>query len=230
MLSVVGCATQPISNEVASHLKRVGVISMAAREFEREYVGFMVFGNENETKDITAWGIDKAYEDQIAAALERITESRAIRVPYSVTDFSHVNDLNGPIDHPLFWDPNWDSIRTVAKAYCDANSLDAIIFATRERSGDFIGGTNQRVDGAGIYARQKIAKLHLVSRLTVFDCSSAKPLLLRRVSPLKDIPHDLAVKPIPQWTAQDEDLVRQGLIDLPGGAWENSLRTIFPQR
>ncbi len=228
-IGLAACATHPLDPEVASRLKRLGVISMAAPEFDRVYVAVVVFGSQTETRDITSWGVDKAYEDQIAAAAETVTKATIVRAPYLIADFIHVNDLNGPVDYPLFWDPNWDKVRATAKTYCDANSLDAIIFATRQRNTDFIGGSDQRLDGAGVYARTNVAKLYLGTRLTLFDCSTGKPLLLRRATPTKDIPRELAVNPIPQWTTQDETTLRQELIGLPASAWTDMLRDMFAQ-
>jgi len=109
VLGVAGCATHSISPEQAARFKRVGVISLAAYEFDRQYVGVMVFGNEREVKDISAWDVDAAYEEQIAVAVESISSAKAVRAPYAKAEFAHLNDLSGPVDHPLFWDPKLGS-------------------------------------------------------------------------------------------------------------------------
>jgi hypothetical protein len=226
-LGLTACATHTLDPEAAARVKRLGVISMAALEFDQVYVAVVVFGNQTQTRDIASWGVDRAYEDQIAAAAESATKATVVRAPYLIQDFAHVNDLNGLVDYPLFWDPNWDKVRSAAQTYCGANQLDAILFATRQRSTDFIGGSNQRVDGAGMYARTNVAKLYLVTRLTLFDCASGQPLLLRQASRTQDIPRELATKPMAQWTAQDEERLRQDLIALPAGAWADMLRDMF---
>jgi len=130
-------------------------------------------------------------------------------------------------------------VHAIAKAHCEANTLDAIIFVTRERGVDFIGGSNQRVDGAGIYSRGRINKLYLLARMDLFDCGIAKPLILRhlfvssgtrseRKRPTLDLPENLARKPVSQWTAEDEERLRKELIALPDRGWPESLKDFFP--
>jgi hypothetical protein len=229
LFGLAGCATT-IEPQTASSIRRIGVISIAATDFQRIYVGFMVFGNEGESKDIREWDVDRAYEDQMATALEAVTKATVVRAPYSKWEMVHLNDLNGPMDHPMFWDPNWDAVREANKKYCEENNLDAILFATRVRAGDFIGGTNQRVDGVGIYARSNVAKLYMSARITIFDCRAAKPLILRGFSATSGISKDLATKPIAEWTPEEADQIKNGLIALPGNNWMNGLKSMYGQK
>ncbi len=52
--------------------------------------------------------------------------------------------------------------------------------------------------------------------------------LPERQAPTKDILQELAMKPIAQWTAQDEDALRRELIGLPESEWTAELRSMFP--
>lgn len=246
---LVGCATAPksISPDVARRIKRIAPISAAADNFTRQYVGLTVFGNEREEKPIADWAIDRAYEEQLASEIQRTLGLTAIRAPYSVSEFAHVNDLNGPYYAPAFWGPNWDAIGPAARAYCSANSLDALLVVAKQTTGDFLAGTNQHLSGAGIYVRgpgDRISVMHLLSRIGLIDCVTGKPLAIRTLTqtqdlppragrpapPLLALPGAISRMPIPQWTKEMQEKIRSDLIALPRSAWTDTIKSMFPPR
>jgi hypothetical protein len=249
ILSLVGCATQqiPIGDDVASKIKRVAVVSITAKSFSRQYTGLTVFGNEKEEIDISDWKIDAQYEEQIRYQLRNEFGLDLVVAPYSELEFSHVNDLNGPWDAPAFWGPNWGAIELTTKNYCNSNSLDAVLVLAKGKTSDFISGSNQSFGGAGIYARGpmgKTAVLHLISKVALLDCATAKPLAIRplaakqnglygeviRSSPLLPINFDESRAPIQQWSPELKQRIRSNLANLPNPAIAETLKSIFPAK
>ena len=248
-LGIVGCATPParVSPEVAARIKRIAPISVTADNFTRQYVGLMVFGNEREEKPISDWTVDSAYEQQIASAIERTPGMVAIRAPYSAPDFAHVNDLNGPWSAPAFWGPNWDAIGTAARAYCSAHSLDALLVVAKQTSGELLGGTKQNLSGTGIYVRgpgERVSVMHLLARVGLIDCVTGKALVIRTLArtqetspgavrqamPIMTLPGEISRTPIPQWSKEMQEEIRTDLIALPGNAWAETLKSMFPSK
>lgn len=249
VLSLFGCATQqiPIANDVASKINRVAVVSMTAKSFSRQYTGLTVFGNEKEETDISDWKIDAQYEAQVADRLKQDYRLDVVTAPYSEPEFLHVNDLNGPWDAPAFWGPNWEAIETATKNYCTSNSLDAVIVLAKAKTGDFISGTNQFFGGAGIYSRGpmgKTAVVHLISKMALLDCATAKPLAIRhlaskqnglpgeilRSSPTLPLSFEESRIPMRQWSPEQKRRVESSLLSLPRTAIAETLKSMFPTR
>jgi hypothetical protein len=212
---------------------------MTAREFTKKHVGITVFGNTRDSIDSSSWGIDKKYEKDVASILQNKFGITVINAAYSDSDFAHVNDLTGPWDAPAYWGPNWDAIETAARSYCSANSLDALLVLARGNSEDFIGRTNQYLRGAGIYSRGSISTMHLVSEVALIDCTTGKPIALRRLRrnqedwrsvPLLDFPKEVSSIPYQNWSSQDLQEVQRSLASLPSSAWEPSITSMFPSR
>lgn len=245
-LTVAGCATSPvtITQETASRIHRVGVVSFAAKTFTRQYTGLTVFGNEKESKDISDWNVDKEYEAQIANETQRTLGLSVVIAPYSADEFSHVNDLNGPWEAPAYWGPNWDAIANATKTYCSTNSLDAVFVLAKSMTGDFLAGTNQYFGGTGIYVRgpgDGVSVIHLIAKLALLDCNTAKPIAIRivasnqgdmpgaivRSAPLASLPPEISRKPIPEWTEAQKQRLQAELVALPAQAWAATLNSMF---
>lgn len=243
VLALAGCATAPqtIAPEVAASLKRVAVVSVTGAEFTRKFVGFTVFGNELETKSITAWNLDKAYEAQLAAAAEKVFGATVVKAPYAVADFAPVNALKGTCDVPAYWGPHWDVIEAPVRDLCKAHQLDALLVAARQKSADPFAQTNQFITGAGIYAgRAASPALHLLSSVSLMDCRTGQPLVTQWLykgttgkfrdrlvtSPLTS---EVARAPLAEWTPEIENSLRQELLELPKDAWAVTLRLMLPR-
>lgn len=248
-VALVGCASPqaPISNETAAHIHRIAVISQTANVITRQYTGLTVFGNEKDEKDISNWNVDSEYESQITKEIEKGFGLTVIQAPYSASDFSRVNDLNGPWDAPAFWGPNWEAIEGAAKNYCTANSLDAIIIVAKAKSNDFLAGSNQYIGGLGIYSRGPgniVSALHLISKVALIDCSTSKPIAVRalaqnqndlpgaivRSAPVMTLPVEISRQPISKWTTEQQLQIHNDVVNLPRHTWETTLKSILPSR
>lgn len=208
---------------------------MVGNEFERQYVGFTVFGNELDKKDISQWGVDAAYEDQLAQAAQQIGLNVA-RLSYSAEAFAHVNDPTGPWSAPAYWRPNWAKIEEPARAYCSANSLDALLVVAKSHRKEF-GPSNQYMHGVGSFARGGSAMLHVLAVVGLIDCSTGELLaeeFLKRADwefpadwPVAPLPIDVAKTPITNWSPDMENQIRQAVIQLPTTAWQNTLKVLL---
>ena len=240
-----GCVTapKPIDAALAAKIKRTDVISVAGGEFSRRYTGLTVFNNEKETIGVPDWGLDKAYEAQLAEVIKAGRDIAVIQAPYKRELFAKANELNGG------WEGGyaWKDIESAVQAHCTANSLDALFVLTRSGSGDFLAGTNQSFNGVGMYARGGMGAtktyLHVVATLALLDCQTGKPIETRLVArkqeglpgeisrtiPYKQIAFTKPKKPISTWTESELDDVRKALIQLPSATWPTTVGSILPR-
>jgi len=242
-----GCATTPrtATPETTSNYRRIGIVSVTAQSFSRKHVGFTVFGNELENVNSSAWDIDAKYEEQISRLLSALGGFEVVRAPYSREEFLHINDLNGPWDAPAFRTPNWSAVEKTIKEYCSKNQLGAILAAFAVESPDFIGSSNQRIRGAGLYTRgvgeSTRGVLHLISGVALVDCQTARPVAIRglastqegfpgqilRASPMKQMPVELSRTPLNQLSDAQVVIIKEALIQLPENAWAPTVHAVF---
>lgn len=240
-----GCVTapKPIDAALAAKIKRTDVISVAAGEFNRRYTGLTVFNNDEETINVPDWGLDKAYEAQLAEVIKAGRDIAVVQAPYKRELFTKANELNGG------WEGGyaWKDIESAVQAHCAANSLDALFVLTRSWSGDFLAGTNQSFNGVGMYARGGLGPtrtyLHVVATLALLDCQTGKPIETRRVAsrqgglpgetsksiPYRQIPFNKSQEPISTWTESELDDLRKALLVLPGFTWPTTVNSILPR-
>jgi hypothetical protein len=242
----VGCASTPTATkEAISSYKRIGVVSVTAQVFTRQHVGLMVFGNELETIDTSSWDTDAKYEEQISKQLSGLGGFEIVRAPYSRKEFLHINDLNGPWDAPAFRTPNWGAVEKSIKDYCAKNQIGAILATFAVESPDFIGSTNQRIRGAGVYTRGSgdltRAVLYLISGVALVDCQTARPVAIRglsstqegfpgqilRASPTKPMPVEISRTPLSQLSETQLTMLKDAMIPLPENAWAPTIRSLF---
>lgn len=247
--SLIGCATSPppIKTEVATKINRVAVVSMTAKSFSRQYTGLTVFGNEKEEVDISDWKIDAKYEEYIRSQLKNNSELDVVAAPYAEEEFSRINDPKSAWQALKSNEPNFEAIESATKNYCTNNSLDAVFVVAKARSEDFIAGTNQFFGGAGIYSRgpiDKSANLHLISKVALIDCATAKPIAIRpltskqsgmygdiiRSSPLLSINFEESLIPMQQWSPDQKQRIQSDLSNLPNLALSETLKSILPSK
>ncbi len=228
LILLAGCATTRIASEKVSRFKKVGIISVAAHEFHRRYTGFTVFGNESETQDISSWMVDDEYEIQMQTALAKLGLFEAVVVPYNRAEFYPVYTVNGPWDAPNFR-KEWVNVEEQLKNFAQKHSLDAIVMIIWKDYDDFLAQTNQRLRGAGLYARgfgnaTSVSVIHLITSLAVIDGQTGKPIAT--VIPIftKKVPPGLARAPL---KSLDQTELRTLLVDLPKNNWEQRFREIF---
>jgi hypothetical protein len=108
-------------NRPAGSIKRFGVVSVVADKFVRSYVGFTAFTNKVAEIDVTAWGIDAAYADQLGKVAAGLLSAEYVAAPYSPDDCTKISQTN--------WRgaPNWSSIETASSpqfVHCLTNSVN----------------------------------------------------------------------------------------------------------
>jgi len=229
---LTGCATTRIAPEKMASIKKVGVISLVAHEFYRDYVGLTVFGNEHEKIDISSWKVDDEYESQIQNALAALGRFEVVRVSYDRKEFYPVYDVNGPWDAPAFRTPKWSAVESKFKRLADQNSLNALVVVISLLCEDFLGGSNQYFRGPGFYARgiggmTAVSAMHLVSGIAVIDGLTGKTMAIRVMKPIVKVPPELSRAKLGDIGEQRASQVRSMLIDLPKDRWEPIFKALF---
>lgn len=229
---LVGCANtvDRVPPDAAARLKKIGVVSVAANSFSRQYVGVTVFGNELEHKDIKEWGLNAIYEERLASAVEKAFGATAVRSSQPAADFSRLHDLNGPWPALAFFTPNWGAIEGATRTYCAATGVDAVLVAGRVKTGDVFGRTNQVVEGLGIYTRRSDYLLHLLAVVGLMDCKTAKPLATVQKISTRPLSQDIARLKFAEWTPEVEQQLRQSATTLGDAAWVEAVDQIAPAR
>jgi hypothetical protein len=243
---LTACQTvQPLPKETVDRLKRVGVVSQTADTLYKQYIGGIVFENTREPQDIRNWKLDEAYEEQLAAAVRTVLKAQPHVLAQYRSEFAEVNSLNGPWNAPAFWGPNFDKIAEVTRRACQEQSLDAVIVVARWQSEDFLGLTNQKIEGVGVYARSRTSMIHVLSKLAIMDCKSGKPLAIvplfktpernawgleKQRAPNAPMDDEAARKPYSSWSQAEKDNLRAQLSSLPKDAWTATLGELVPAK
>jgi hypothetical protein len=227
------CQNVPPTNAVRADFRRVGVVSVAARELTQREVGAQARDERLAVREITPWGVDAAYEDQLAAAVQSALGATAVRAPYPLADLVQLNDPATPYIQRGFAIDRADPISISLRGYCADNHLDALVVATRATDEDLLGGSYRPLIGAGLYAHGGSGFVHLSASLTLIDCEIGRPLERHRLAgaafasshgyPARVLPGELVHKDMAHWSADEEDRIRRALIELPRDAWAETL-------
>jgi hypothetical protein len=223
---LLSAAAQPSAIE-AGLVKRFGVVSVLADRFARSYVGFTAFNNKSEEIDVTSWGMDSAYADQLGKVAAELLRGQYVAAPYSYEDFSKINQFS--------WRgaPNWPAIEATVKTYCAANELD-ILLVISKNVGAMPGTTIARVP-MGIQGDKSGAFLRLSAAVSIYDCASGhmtETELLRFTPPghllwqvpQAEVSRDLISHPLSEMDGKTRDDIKVKLLTLPGPDWDQTLR------
>jgi len=225
LAALLSAPAEPATIAVGS-IKRFGVVSVVADKFTRSYIGFTAFTNKVEEIDVTSWGIDAAYADQLGKAAAGVLSAQYVAAPYSPDDFSKISQTN--------WRgaPNWSSIEAAVKTYCGANELDALLVISKDR-GTMPGTTIARVP-MGIQGGGYGGHLGLSAAINVYDCATGRmhqTELLRVAKPGQlvwfpqvEISRDLMTHPLSEMDDKARDETKSKLLSLPGPGWDQTLR------
>jgi hypothetical protein len=241
LLSACG-STQKLPSEAKAQAKRIGVVSQIGDSLNKQFVGLTVFGNERDFQDISQWGLDAVYEEQLAAAAKSVFNAEIVLLGNSRADFVKVNTLNGPYSAPIFWGPNFDAIAEITKITCLKNELDAILVVTKLTVQGVIDRTNQVTVGIGIQASRGTATAYIFSKIGYLDCKSEKILAssdLQNADTTKEsvyVPRrltfnlgsELGGSPFSTWTRVDKARVWEIFSSLPTAAWVPTLKEMLP--
>jgi hypothetical protein len=233
-IALAACSSPPTTTQVEANFHRVGVVSVAADELTQRRVGARERDDERKVRNIAPWGVDRAYEAQLAGAVQAALGAVPVVAPHPYPEFASLNDPSNPYVQPGFWAYRGDPTAAAVRAYCADNQLDAVVVATRSVDDDVLGGTYHPLDGAGVYAHGGSTLLHLSAALSLLDCATGRPLESHRVAsgnafaashgyPVRDLTAALMNRDMGQWTSDDEARLKQALIDLPADAWVQTL-------
>ena len=223
---LLSAAAKPSAIEAGS-VKRFGVVSVLADRFTRSYVGFTAFNNKSEEIDVTPWGIDSAYADQLGKVAAELLRGQYVAAPYSYDDFSKINlfSRRGA--------PNWAAIEVTVKTYCAANELDVLLVVSKN-VGTMPGTTIERIP-MGIQGDKSGAYLRLSAAVSVYDCATGHmrdtellrftpPGHLLWQVPQVEISRDLMSHPLSEMDDKTRDDIKTKLLTLPGPDWDQTLR------
>lgn len=246
-LVVAGCALLPehIDKATLAKLKRVAVVSLTADEFNRQYTGLTVFGNELEKDDISAWKVDDAYEARLRDILSTFGRFEVVRIPYDRKDLAAMDYIGGGMSSPAWPKPAWPVLQEKLKNLARTHSVDGLVVVLKRWTPDGLG-TNQRFGGTGAYARgygssTRISLLHVISWVVLLDGATGEPLVARILSnnpdsnasyfqhsaPLEPLRPEISRAKLSEWTPTVTNEVRDKLLKLPDQAWEPTLRSLL---
>src|SRR5688572_29892458 len=187
---LAACASSPpnqADRDTLARIKKVGVMSLAASTFHRQYTGFTAFNNEYENSDISAWKLDDDYEAQIESALARLNRFEAVRAPYDRKEFQAVY-VRKQYHAPGVQNAEWQGVEERLRTFAKANALDAVLVVVTRGSQDFLAGSNQYLRGGpGFYVRgagiggQNVSVLHFIADAVLVDGQTGKPIASRLV-------------------------------------------------
>jgi hypothetical protein len=233
LTALSACQTPPPDPALATHFKRVGVVSVTATALTVHAPGASSYDDSRSVKDISAWAVDRAYEEQLAVAVQSIAGATAVRGTAAPADLARMNDPSTPFVQPGFWSYPADPTAASIRAYCARNQMDALVVASASVDDDVLGGTYHPISGAGVYVQGGNHLLYLSTALTLIDCETGRPLVRGRVASGRSFAasHGYPVRDLAQapaagvaWSSQDEQHIQQALIALPAQAWADTLQ------
>lgn len=115
-----------------ANIHTVGVISRIGDVLTLKRVGLTIFSNSEEKLPIADWGIDKMVRDSVAtevASRFTVKDANADMAPYNETPEELIGDLSSRHD------------------------VDAYIVIVKSRAQDIARGSNQYLEGLGLYRR-----------------------------------------------------------------------------
>lgn len=175
---LAGCATEPSKVEQGnlSRIKNVGVVSVAGDPFHMVTVGLTAFHNRRSEAAVAEWRIDEEAENLVKSTLEKGGQYRVVRLQPDRAALSKAH-TGKPMD-PL----NFEVVGKELRPAIAGQPLDAIIVVARYPGEDAISGSNQRIEGVGLYARApltsavKILAPFASYGIWVVDGATLKPL------------------------------------------------------
>ncbi|HET7832900.1 MAG TPA: hypothetical protein VFK88_08065 [Gallionella sp.] len=182
---LTGCAsTTPIQDEERSKLKKVGIVSLIGEEFRFTKVGLTLFNNDEFSKNVSGWQLDKMV---VQSAVETLKNAEPPMRPVVL-----------PVDHSLLGKlyrqkgefgsyVNVNRIEDDLRALVKKHPVDALVLIHSEQVQDPIQGTCIYLYGSGLYYRslpfdEPYIKPYSFLRIVVLDGKTLKPLSQKLVN------------------------------------------------
>lgn len=178
VVALAGCATEPSKVEQGnlSRIKNVGVVSVAGDPFHMVHVGLTAFQNRRSEAAVADWRLDEEAENLVKSTLEKGGRYRVfpLQPDRAALRKAHTGKPMDPIDFEL--------VGKELRPALAAQPVDAIIVLARYPGEDAISGSNQRIEGVGLYARApltsdvKILAPYASYGIWIIDGATLKPL------------------------------------------------------
>ena len=157
--------------------KRIGVISILGDLLYDDRVGLTVFGNKLQRHDVSAWGLDDAWEGMIEAALPGAIDAEI--VPLTIdrallrAAYPTAEDEDGWLAQ--YRTPKFKRITGALQTIARDNRLDLIILLASDATD--LAGTNQYLESFGAYRSGKRgpAWFYIVAQLHLIDGAAGEP-------------------------------------------------------
>lgn len=238
MLALV-LAGRPALATQESALKRIGVVSMAGDTLFERRLGVVAFGNKWEETEISALGLDDAFEARIEEFLAGIGTYEV--VPITTDRAPLIATYNkGTIVN------NWRYLRfkKTAPIFAEiaaANDLDYVLVLGADAF-DVVEGV-MRIEGVGIYTSKRLggasAVYHLIGQLALIDGATGKPVekeYLRIGSrwtegfgafPVIAAPADLVGKAFADYSEEERAMLVAKLIEVGDRAFPRTISKVL---
>lgn len=165
LIALAGCDHTPrVAPERLASVRSVGIISAMPEEATVQIVGITAFGNSRQPVSIADWGINDRLTRELREHLDR---------RFAVREISYDRSNIIARSEPAFtFSPS--PLPALVAELAKANPADIYLVIARAAWEDPIGGSNQTVEGIGVYRRAQLVREARVAafafyRLTVFD-------------------------------------------------------------
>jgi hypothetical protein len=227
------------------HPLRLGVVSAVAGELLVVQGDVDIHGRVGrEVLPIADWGVDRAYERQMADALLTLPGVAAALPLPNPAEFAEVNQgfvpVWGKVSHGAL---NWYGIRNAVRTHWADASLDGIVIAVQGNASGLQFARGHALLGAGAWSstRDGVSKVHVIARLALISCRTAAPVAIGWLSrdkpdwvtapsqglPLEDLPAGRFDTSMVNWPAERFGELRSRLADLPAPAWRLALDSLL---
>lgn len=230
--------------EKFSHLKRLGVVSLVGQTLHRVYVGLTVFTNELESEPIVEWQLDSHYERQIVEAGTGVGFELVVIPGMRETVAAGVKESKYKIPYTPR-SSHYPETAAYLKDMALKHQLDGYIFVLPVKLNDRIGGSNQYLEGLGLYrrgagettrwsARYFFATIQVFDRHLVrfADRNVDRSFYRTRGSteqfvPIELTPSAVTGRPLAALSPDERMALREQFMELPAKHWEATLRRIL---
>ena len=207
-LLAVGCASVQVSTSAATHIKRVGVVSILSDRFQGRYIGTTVFNNKFYEADVSAWHLDTDVAGYVIKKLRgaNFIAGRLDISPHSADEFyeqGHFNlGLNARLFHGL-------------PALAAKQGYDTLVVVMRPFNSDYKAYVPGYGFGKASFFGLSYSDLFASFTLFVFDAKTGRQLAQADgMMTGNKADKDIEWKPsFAQYTAQQQSVIKQRIED-----------------
>lgn len=241
LVSIGWAASAAAQDETPQAVQRIGVVSILGDLLYDDRVGLTVFGNKLQRQDVSEWGLDDAWEDQIEAALPGVIAAEIVpltidraaqRVAYPTAE-----DEDGWIAQ--YRAPKFKRITEALQTIARDNRLDSIILLASDATD--LAGTNQYLESFGVYRSGKKgpAWFYIVSQIHLIDGATGEPSTSKRLQtaqrekdqfgrwPSERVPDELLDRRFGEYTGEEKAALGERFKAMPAAAFTPTLTKLL---